>query len=87
MSNEPLKQMTTMKKQTIFFAVTLLTAGALTMSCSNDDMEIENPTEQTSKGTMSFTTTVAPKNGTATTRSVNESGVTTWEVNEQIGVY
>lgn len=76
-----------MKKQMIFFAAALLTAGALLTSCSNEDMTIENPTEQTAKGDMTFTATLAPKDGTATTRSVSESGVTTWVENEKIAVY
>lgn len=66
-------------------AVALLTAGMMTTACSNDDVAIENPTEQTSKGDMLFTATIAPKDGT--TRSVSEGGVTTWVVNEQIAVY
>ena len=80
-----LKTMTTMKKQTIFFAVALLTAGALLTSCSSDDVTTENPTEQTAKGTMTFTATLAPKD--APTRSVDADGVTTWVENEKIGVY
>lgn len=66
-------------------AVALLTAGMMTTACSNDDVAIENPTEQTSKGDMLFTATIAPKDGT--TRSVSEGGVTTWVENEQIAVY
>lgn len=66
-------------------AVALLTAGMMTTACSNDDVAIENPTEQISKGDMLFTATIAPKDGT--TRSVSEGGVTTWVENEQIAVY
>ena len=74
-----------MKKQFMMIAVALLTAGVLTTACSNDDAAIENPTEQTAKGNMLFTATIAPKDGT--TRSVNADGVTTWVENEQIAVY
>lgn len=74
-----------MKKQFMMIAVALLTAGVLTTACTNDDAAIENPTEQTVKGEMLFTATIASKG--AQTRSVNESGVTTWVVNEQIAVY
>ena len=56
-----------MKKQTIFFTAALLTAGTLLTSCSNDDMTIEKPMEQTAQGVLNFTTTIAPKGGTATT--------------------
>ena len=79
--------MKTMKKQTIFFTAALLTAGTLLTSCSNDDMTIEKPTEQTAQGVLNFTTTIAPKGGTATTRSVDADGVTAWGENEQIAVY
>lgn len=74
-----------MKKQFMMIAVALMTAGVLTTSCSNDDADIENPTEQTAKGNMLFTATIAPKDGN--TRSVNADGVTTWVENEQITVY
>ena len=74
-----------MKKQFMMIAVALMTAGVLTTSCSNDDAAIENPIEQTAKGNMLFTATIAPKDGT--TRSVNADGVTTWVENEQITVY
>ena len=74
-----------MKKQFMMIAVALLIAGVLTTSCSNDDAAIENPTEQTAKGNMLFTATIASKG--AQTRSVSESGETTWVVNEQIAVY
>ena len=74
-----------MKKQFMMIAVALMTAGVLTTSCSNDDAAIEKPTEQTAKGNMLFTATIAPKDGT--TRSVNADGVTTWVENEQIAVY
>ena len=74
-----------MKKQFMMIAVALMTAGVLTTSCSNDDAAIESPTEQTAKGNMLFTATIAPKDGT--TRSVNADGVTTWVENEQITVY
>lgn len=77
-----------MKKQTTFFAAALLTAGSLLTACSNDDMAVENPMEQTAKtGEITFTATIAPKDGTATTRSVDADGVTTWVENEQIAVY
>ena len=69
----------------MMIAVALLTAGVLTTACTNDDAAIENPTEQTVKGEMLFTATIAPKG--AQTRSVSESGVTTWVENEQIAVY
>ena len=69
----------------MMIAVALMTAGVLTTSCSNDDAAIENPTEQTAKGNMLFTATIAPKD--VTTRSVNADGVTTWVENEQITVY
>ena len=75
----------TMKKQFMMIAVALLTAGVLTTGCSKDDAAIETQKEQTAKGNMLFTATVEAKGGT--TRSVNESGVTTWVVNEQIAVY
>ena len=61
-----------------------MTAGVLTTGCSNDDAAIESPTEQTAKGNMLFTATIAPKDGN--TRSVNADGVTTWVENEQITV-
>ncbi len=79
------KMTTTMKKQLITIAVALLTAGVLTTGCSKDDAAIETQKEQTAKDNMLFTATVEAKGGT--TRSVNESGVTTWVVNEQIAVY
>lgn len=79
------KMTTTMKKRLMTIAVALLTAGTLTTSCSKDDAAIETQKEQTAKGNMLFTATVEAKGGT--TRSVNESGVTTWVVNEQIAVY
>ena len=79
------KMTTTMKKQLMTIAVALLTAGVLTTGCSKDDAAIETQKEQTAKGNMLFTATVEAKGGT--TRSVNESGVTTWVVNEQIAVY
>ena len=74
-----------MKKQFMMIAVALMTAGVLTTGCSNDDAAIENPTEQTAKGNMLFTATIAPKDGN--TRSVNADGVTTWVENERITVY
>ncbi len=74
-----------MKKQFMMIAVALLTAGVLTTGCSNEDAAIETPTEHMVKGDMLFTATVEAKDGT--TRSVNESGVTTWVENEQIAVY
>ena len=76
-----------MKKHSIFFAVVLLTASTLQTSCSNDDMTIENPTEQAAQSVMTFTATLAPKDGTATTRSVDADGVTAWQIDEQIAVY
>ena len=77
-----------MKKHTILLAVVLLTAGALATGCSSDDAAIENPIQQTATGEMAFSATIAPKHtAAARTRSVNESGVTTWVSGEQIAVY
>lgn len=74
-----------MKKQFMMIAVALLTAGVLTTGCSNDEVAIETPTEQTVKGDILFTATVEAKGGT--TRSVNDNGVTAWVVDEKIAVY
>lgn len=77
-----------MKKQTILLAVALLTAGTLATGCSNDDAAVENPIQQTATDEMAFSATIAPKQtAAARTRSVNESGVTTWVSGEQIAVY
>lgn len=75
-----------MKRNKILLVVALLMTITLTTGCSSNDAAIETPIEQTAKtGEMLFTATIAPK--AAQTRSVNESGVTTWVVNEQIALY
>ena len=77
----------TMKKNIIYFAFAMLTAGTLTTACSSDDELTPDITEKpVQQANVTFTTTLAPKDAT-TTRSINEKGVTAWEKDEKIAVY
>ena len=77
----------TMKKNIIYFAFAMLTAGTLTTACSSDDELTPDITEKpVQQANVTFTTTLAPKD-TTTTRSINEKGVTAWEKDEKIAVY
>ena len=68
-----------MKKNIIYFAFAMLTAGTLTTACSSDDELTPDITEEpVQQANVTFTTTLAPKDAT-TTRSINEKGVTAWE--------
>ena len=61
-----------MKKQLITIAVALLTAGALTTSCSSEDNTIDTPqTQQPAGNTITLTATLAPKGDDGgTTRAI-----------------
>ena len=61
-----------MKKQLITIAVALLTAGALTTSCSSEDNTIDMPqTQQPAGNTITLTATLAPKGDDGgTTRAI-----------------
>ncbi len=66
---------TTMKKQLITIAVALLTAGALTTSCSSEDNTIDMPqTQQPAGNTITLTATLAPKGGASRDQSGTRSG-------------
>ena len=62
-----------MKKQLITIAVALLTAGALSTSCSSD-FNIFDTTQQPSGNTITFTATLAPKGGASRDQSGTRSG-------------
>lgn len=62
-----------MKKQLITIALALLTAGALSTSCSCD-FNIFDTTQQPSGNTITFTATLAPKGGTSRDQSGTRSG-------------
>ena len=78
-----------MKKQLITIAVALLTAGALTTSCSSEDNIANEPqTQQPAGNTITLTATLAPKGDDGgQTRSVDESGATAWVSGEKVAVY
>lgn len=64
-----------MKKQLITIAVALLTAGALTTSCSSEDNTIDTPqTQQPAGNTITLTATLAPKGGASRDQSGTRSG-------------
>ena len=66
---------TTMKKQLITIAVALLTAGALTTSCSSEDNIANEPqTQQPAGNTITLTATLAPKGGASRDQSGTRSG-------------
>jgi hypothetical protein len=79
-------------KKTLILALTLLTAGALATSCSNEDNISDGPQQQPANGTITLTATLAPKgeakaDSGGQTRSVDESGATTWVSGEKVAVY
>ena len=81
-------------KKTLILALTLLTAGALATSCSNEDNISDGPQQQPANGTITLTATLAPKGGGEAkgdsggqTRSVDESGATAWVSGEKVAVY
>ena len=69
----------------------ILTAALLLTGCTNDDTAIDNNTAKT----VTFTATLAPLGGDATTRAItvnnqgttNETLTTAWKKNEKIAVY
>lgn len=69
----------------------ILTAALLLTGCTNDDTAIDNNTAKT----VTFTATLAPLGGDATTRAItvnnqgttNETLTTAWKNNEKIAVY
>ena len=64
-----------MKKQLITIAVALLTAGALTTSCSSEDNIANEPqTQQPAGNTITLTATLAPKGGASRDQSGTRSG-------------
>ena len=84
-----------MKKQLITIALALLTAGALSTSCSSD-FNIFDTTQQPSGNTITFTATLAPKGDDGgTTRAIttgtdaNSKEIlnVAWEENEKIALY
>ena len=84
-----------MKKQLITIALALLTAGALSTSCSSD-FNIFDTTQQPSGNTITFTATLAPKGDDGgTTRAITpgtdasskEILNVAWEENEKIALY
>lgn len=86
-----------MKKQLITIAVALLTAGALTTSCSSEDNTIETPqTQQPATNTITLTATLTPKGddgGTTRAITTGKDGENkeilnvTWAAGEQIALY
>ena len=86
-----------MKKQLITIAVALLTAGALTTSCSSEDNTIDTPqTQQPAGNTITLTATLAPKGDDGgTTRAIttgtdaNSKEIlnVAWAANEKIALY
>ena len=79
-------------KKTLILALTLLTAGALATSCSNEDNISDGPQQQPANGTITLTATLAPKgeakgDSGGQTRSVDESGATAWVSGEKVAVY
>ena len=80
-------------KKTLILALTLLTAGALATSCSNEDNISDGPqAQQPANGTITLTATLAPKgeakgDSGGQTRSVDESGATAWVSGEKVAVY
>lgn len=86
-----------MKKQLITIAVALLTAGALTTSCSSEDNTIDMPqTQQPAGNTITLTATLAPKGDDGgTTRAItpgtdaNSKEIlnVAWQQGEYIAIY
>ena len=79
-------------KKTLILALTLLTAGALATSCSNEDNISDGPqAQQPANGTITLTATLAPKGGASRdqsgTRSVDADGKTAWVSGEKVAVY
>ena len=76
-------------KKTLILALTLLTAGAMATSCSNEDNISDGPqAQQPANGTITLTATLAPKGDSGgQTRSVDESGATAWVSGEKVAVY
>ena len=69
-SNEPLKQKTTMKKNSFLWAALSMTAALVMTACSNDDNANESPVQQSTVKTIPYSVTV---NEGATTRATVES--------------
>lgn len=61
-------------KKTLILALTLLTAGALATSCSNEDNISDGPQQQPANGTITLTATLAPKGGASRDQSGTRSG-------------
>ena len=79
-------------KKTLILALTLLTAGAMATSCSNEDNISDGPqAQQPANGTITLTATLAPKGGASRdqsgTRSVDADGKTAWVSGEKVAVY
>ena len=71
-----------MKTKNLLMAAAVL----LSVACSNNDELTSSPTSlKNQDGEVELTFTIAGKGGDAT-RSVNESGVTAWQANEEIWV-
>lgn len=69
-SNEPLKQKTTMKKNSFLWAALSMTAALVMTACSNDDNANESPVQQSTVKTIPYSVTV---NEGATTRATVDS--------------
>ena len=76
-------------KKTLILALTLLTAGAMATSCSNEDNISDGPqAQQPANGTITLTATLAPKGDSGgQTRSVDADGKTAWVSGEKVAVY
>ena len=75
-------------KKTLILALTLLTAGAMATSCSNEDNISDGPQQQPANGTITLTATLAPKGDSGgQTRSVDADGKTAWVSGEKVAVY
>ena len=61
-------------KKTLILALTLLTAGALATSCSNEDNISDGPQQQPANGTITLTATLASKGGASRDQSGTRSG-------------
>ena len=65
----PLKQKTTMKKNSFLWAALSMTAALVMTACSNDDNANESPAQQNAAKTIPYTVTVNGGEGGATTRA------------------
>ena len=67
----------------------LLMAGAAFSACSSSEDDVKDilQSPRTATRKMTFTSTVAPKEDVANTRSVDGNGMTTWVKDEEIALY